>query len=235
MFTIKYGGEEKQLPRDQVINLAQQGYDYTTKTQRLSEQQRQWEAERQATQQEIAQYKQYAQQVDEYLRNLQSGEAQPEPEPEPQPRPAAKRPAPPQFPAHQAPDPMSEIQSLREQQYMHQMQDEMRELNGKYEWLKPLEGHKRNPNEIALLALASLPGIGMSPSEIAQEIDSYEQARRQSWEQQYLAKKQQAGASTPVTPGGMPPTPGAPMKPIDFRSGGVGDTLREAFKAAGVE
>lgn len=47
-YRIKVGGEEKELTYDELVSLAQQGADYTKKTQQVAEQRKAVEAERQA-------------------------------------------------------------------------------------------------------------------------------------------------------------------------------------------
>lgn len=50
--TLKYKGQDMTLPEDQVVKLAQQGWDYTQKTQALAEQQRQLQASQAQLQQQ---------------------------------------------------------------------------------------------------------------------------------------------------------------------------------------
>ena len=47
-FEIKVGGKTEILTRDEIVARAQMGSDYTRKTQQLAEQQRQWQADREA-------------------------------------------------------------------------------------------------------------------------------------------------------------------------------------------
>lgn len=51
---IEWNGETKKLPKSELKELAQKGFDYTQKTQQLAEARRQFEAQAQAVQQSIA-------------------------------------------------------------------------------------------------------------------------------------------------------------------------------------
>jgi len=69
--TIDYKGEKITLEGEKVKELAQQGYDYTQKTQKLAEERKSWEAEKKAAEEEyniaIKEIEDYNKQFDEQI------------------------------------------------------------------------------------------------------------------------------------------------------------------------
>lgn len=76
-YRIKVGGEEQELTYDELVNLAQQGADYTKKTQQVAEQRKAVEAERQAVEEAKYMRDAYAERL-QAIEQLLAGQMQSE-------------------------------------------------------------------------------------------------------------------------------------------------------------